>query len=130
MHHADPATLTRQIERTRRVRQERDARRVQQALQRLEDVARSTDNIMPAMLAAVQAYATIGEICATLTHVFGLYSDPAVSVVSGTQGSGLASAQAQSAGPPNVSWSPSLASMGTTAAPRPWRCCCATPAWR
>src|SRR4029453_3259659 len=41
-----------------------------------------------------------GEICATLTHVFGLYSDPAVSVVSGTQGSGLTRVQAQSAGPP------------------------------
>jgi methylmalonyl-CoA mutase cobalamin-binding domain/chain len=100
MHRADPDTLTRQIERTRRVRQERDAGRVQQALQRLEGVARSTTNIMPAMLEAVQAYATIGEICATLTHVFGLYSDPAVSVVSSTQGSGLASTQAQSTGLP------------------------------
>jgi len=73
---------------------------VQQALQRLEGVARSTDNLMPAMLEAVQAYATIGEICTTLTHVFGLYSDPAVSNVSRAQGSGLASAQVQSAGPP------------------------------
>src|SRR3989442_14800424 len=100
MHRADPATLTRQIERTRRVRRERDARGAQQALQRLEGVARSTDNIMPAMLEAVQAYATIGEICDTLTKVFGLYSDPAVSVISGKQGSGLASPQAQSAGPP------------------------------
>src|SRR2546430_4179045 len=100
IHHADPATLPRQIERTRRVRQERDARRVQQASQRLEGVARSTENIMPAMLEAVQAYATIGEICDVLTHVFGLYSDPAVSVVSGTQGSGLASAQVPVAGPP------------------------------
>jgi methylmalonyl-CoA mutase C-terminal domain/subunit len=73
---------------------------VQQALQRLESVARSTENIMPAMLEAVQAYATIGEICDTLTHVFGLYSDPAMSVLSGKQGSGLASAQAPVAGPP------------------------------
>jgi len=100
LHRADPATLARQIERTRRVRHERDASRVQQALQRLEAVARSTENLMPAMLEAVQAYATIGEICATLTHVFGLYTDPAVSVVSGTQGSGLASAQPHSAGLP------------------------------
>jgi methylmalonyl-CoA mutase C-terminal domain/subunit len=55
---------------------------------------------MPAMLEAVQAYATIGEICATLTNVFGLYSDPAMSVVSGKQGSGLASARSPAAGPP------------------------------
>src|SRR2546430_9201529 len=100
IHHADPATLTRQIERTRRVRQERDAQRVQQALQRLEGVARSTTNIMPAMLEAVQAYATIGEICATLTTVFGLYSDPAVSVITGKHGTRLASAQTHSAGSP------------------------------
>jgi methylmalonyl-CoA mutase N-terminal domain/subunit len=99
IHHADPATLARQIERTRRVRQERDAGRVQQALQRLAGVARSTINIMPAMLEAVQAYATIGEICDTLTHVFGLYSDPAVSVISGKQDSGL-SPQPQVAGAP------------------------------
>jgi methylmalonyl-CoA mutase cobalamin-binding domain/chain len=100
LHRADPAVLARQIERTRRVRQERDAARVRQALQRLEGAARSTANIMPAMLEAVQAYATIGEICATLTQVFGLYSDPAVSVVSGKQGSGLASARPPAAGPP------------------------------
>jgi len=72
----------------------------EQALQRLESVARSTTNIMPAMLEAVQAYATIGEICAALTNVFGLYSDPAVSVITGKQGSGLASAQTHSAGSP------------------------------
>ena len=100
IHHTDPDTLTRQIERTRRVRQERDAGRVQQALQRLESLARSPDNVMPAMLEAVQAYVTIGEICDTLTHVFGLYSDPAVSVVSGKQGSGLASAQPQATAAP------------------------------
>src|SRR5262249_32956721 len=70
------------------------------ALKSLEGAARSKENIMPAMLEAVQAYATIGEICDTLTHVFGLYSDPAVSVVSGKQGSGLASAQPQVTGPP------------------------------
>jgi len=101
LHRTDPATLARQIERTSRVRHERDASRAQQALQRLEAVARSTANIMPAMLEAVQAYATIGEICATLTHVFGLYTDPAVSVISGKQGSGLAGAQPHPAGPPS-----------------------------
>ncbi len=100
LHRADPATLARQIERTRRVRQERDAGWVQQTLRRLEAVARSSENVMPAMLEAVQAYATIGEICDTFTNVFGLYTDPAVSVISGKPGSGLTSVQQQSAGPP------------------------------
>lgn len=89
IHQSDSGTLERQVARTRRVRQERDAGRVQYTLQRLEEVARSTENIMPAMLEAVQAYATIGEICQTLTKVFGLYTDPAVSVLSGKQSSGL-----------------------------------------
>ncbi len=100
MHRADPAALARQIARTRRVRQERDAGQVQQALQRLEYAARDKHNIMPAMLEAVQAYATIGEICTVLTNVFGLYTDPAVSVLSRRQGSGLSSATAAPTGPP------------------------------
>jgi methylmalonyl-CoA mutase C-terminal domain/subunit len=53
---------------------------------------------MPAMVEAVKAYATIGEICKTLTTVFGLYTDPAVSVVSGNQSSGLHKVQAQTDG--------------------------------
>lgn len=89
IHRAESTVLRRQIERTKRLRQERDNARVEQALGRLEAVARMTENIMPTMLEAVQAYATIGEICAALTNVFGLYTDPAVSVVSGKQVSGL-----------------------------------------
>jgi methylmalonyl-CoA mutase cobalamin-binding domain/chain len=73
---------------------------VESALARLANVARGQENIMPAMLEAVKAYATIGEICATLTQVFGLYTDPSVSVVSGMQGSGVESIQPSQAGPP------------------------------
>jgi methylmalonyl-CoA mutase N-terminal domain/subunit len=86
MHRADPATRERQVARLQRVKAERDPRQVERALARLAGVARGQENVMPAMLEAVKAYATIGEICATLTQVFGLYSDPSVSVVSGKQG--------------------------------------------
>lgn len=55
---------------------------------------------MPAMLAAVEAYATIGEICATLTRVFGTYTDPAVSVVSRRPSPGLTSTATPQDGPP------------------------------
>jgi hypothetical protein len=75
-------------------RQEWDAGRVQRALACLEETARSTQNLMPAMPEAVKAYATIGEICGTLTKVFGWYTDPSVAVVSGKQGSGLPGVQA------------------------------------
>ncbi|MEE9146458.1 MAG: protein meaA [Candidatus Tectomicrobia bacterium] len=88
MHRADPEVLKRQLARTQRVRRQRDAAQVKSVLKRLAEVARGQGNIMPAMLEAVKAYATIGEICSTLTDVFGLYTDPAVSVVSGKPGAG------------------------------------------
>ncbi len=99
LHQSDPEVLRRQAERTQRVRRERDAAKVETALNRLSAVAKQSDNIMPAMLEAVKAYATIGEICARLTTEFGLYTDPAVSVVSGNQASGLRAAQPKADGP-------------------------------
>ncbi len=100
LHRADPEAYKRQVERTERVRRERDAGRVEAALKQLAVAAAQRDtNIMPAMVEAVKAYATIGEICKTLTDVFGLYTDPAVSVVSGNQSSGLQNIQAQADGP-------------------------------
>jgi methylmalonyl-CoA mutase len=100
LHRADPATLARQTARLQRVKAARQPQQVERALARLADVARCQENIMPAMLEAVKAYATIGEICATLTHVFGLYTDPSVSVVSGRQGGGVVNTQAVRHGPP------------------------------
>ncbi len=99
IHQADPEALQRQVNRTQRVRHERDAARVETALKQLADVAWRPDNIMPAMVEAVKAYATIGEICATLTDVFGLYTDPAVSVVSGKQSRGFRNVRTQPDGP-------------------------------
>ncbi|WP_256872808.1 protein meaA [Candidatus Entotheonella palauensis] len=99
LHRADPEAYKRQVERTERVRRERDAGRVEAALVQLAAAAQSDTNIMPAMVEAVKAYATIGEICKTLTDVFGLYTDPAVSVVSGNQSSGLQKIQAQAHDP-------------------------------
>ncbi|ETW93569.1 MAG: hypothetical protein ETSY1_38650 [Candidatus Entotheonella factor] len=99
LHRADPEAYKRQVERTERVRRERDAGRVEAALVQLAAAAQSDTNIIPAMVEAVKAYATIGEICKTLTDVFGLYTDPAVSVVSGNQSSGLQKIQAQAHDP-------------------------------
>jgi methylmalonyl-CoA mutase N-terminal domain/subunit len=66
-----PEVEKRQRERTAQVRRERDNGKVNQSLKRLEDVARSTDNTMPAFLECVEAYATVGEICDVLRKVFG-----------------------------------------------------------
>ena len=60
-----------QIGRVREVREGRDREAVAHALAELEAAARGDDNLMPRIIAAVEAYATIGEISAALAGVFG-----------------------------------------------------------
>jgi methylmalonyl-CoA mutase N-terminal domain/subunit len=57
----------------RALREERDARRVTGALEGLRAAAAGGANVMPALVEAATAYATIGEICGTLREVFGEY---------------------------------------------------------
>ncbi len=67
----DPEQTARQLARLARVRRERDAEAVAAALGRLRAAAEGTDNTVPAILSAVEAYATVGEIADTLRSVFG-----------------------------------------------------------
>ncbi len=67
----DPAVAKRQRERLAQVKRDRDDTKVDAALKSLEEVARGTENTMPAFLECVAAYATIGEICDVLRGVFG-----------------------------------------------------------
>jgi methylmalonyl-CoA mutase N-terminal domain/subunit len=67
-----------QVERLQRVRAGRDSAAAQAALTRLRETARGTDNLMPAILDAVRAYATLGEICGELRSVWGEYRPPTV----------------------------------------------------
>jgi methylmalonyl-CoA mutase N-terminal domain/subunit len=46
------------------------------SLHRLGEAARGEDNLMPAILDCVKAYATLGEICGQLRDVFGEYTPP------------------------------------------------------
>jgi len=66
-----PDVLERQLSRLERVRAERDEAAVAAALDRLEQAARGDENTMPAMVAAVRTYATVGEISRRLVGVFG-----------------------------------------------------------
>jgi methylmalonyl-CoA mutase N-terminal domain/subunit len=66
-----PEVEKRQKERTAQVRRDRDNNKVMQALERLDEVARSKDNTMPAFLECAEAYATLGEVCDVLRKVFG-----------------------------------------------------------
>jgi methylmalonyl-CoA mutase N-terminal domain/subunit len=66
------------LERLNRVRRERDQGAVRQALDRLRRVAEGSENTMPAIIEAVKAYATLGEIMDVFRSVFGEYMEPAV----------------------------------------------------
>jgi methylmalonyl-CoA mutase N-terminal domain/subunit len=72
----DPKLADRQIERLARVKKERDAARVADALARLKAAAGGTDNLMPLILEAAEAYATVGEITGVLREVFGEFREP------------------------------------------------------
>jgi methylmalonyl-CoA mutase N-terminal domain/subunit len=67
----DPEGERRQAERVRRVRAERDPAAWEQSLARLEETARGDENLLPAIVEAVKAYATLGEISDRLRVAWG-----------------------------------------------------------
>jgi methylmalonyl-CoA mutase N-terminal domain/subunit len=69
----DPAVGERQIAALRALRQRRDGARVKAALRDIDTAARGGANLMPPVLEAVRAYATLGEICDAMRDVFGEY---------------------------------------------------------
>ncbi len=71
----DPAFERAQIERVRKVRAERDTEAAMGALDEVEQAARSGENLIPRIIAAVEAYATLGEIADAMRRVFGEYSE-------------------------------------------------------
>ncbi len=52
---------------------ERDNAKVEEALAALRGACEGTDNVMPLILEAVRAYATLGEVCGVMREVFGEY---------------------------------------------------------
>ena len=71
----DPELERRQAERVRRVRQSRDATRCQAALDAVIGAARGTDNLVPHVINAVEAGATLGEISDAMRGVFGEHKE-------------------------------------------------------
>ena len=74
----DPEIERSQVARVRALRVRRDAARVGAALEEVERRARGGENLMPAILAAVEAYATVGEISDALRRAFGEYRESVV----------------------------------------------------
>jgi methylmalonyl-CoA mutase N-terminal domain/subunit len=73
----DPALERAQIERLRQVRATRNQADVTDRLNRLEQAARGSENLLPLILDAAGSYATVGEMSGRLRAVFGEYRDAA-----------------------------------------------------
>ena len=74
----DPEVERSQIARLRALRARRDDAKAKSALNEIDRRARGNENLMPAILEAVEAYATVGEISDTLRHSFGEYQESVV----------------------------------------------------
>ncbi len=74
----DPEIERRQIERVRAVRARRDAALWEKAIAALRDACMSDKNLVPFVLDAVRAYATLGEISDVFREAYGVYREPAV----------------------------------------------------
>jgi methylmalonyl-CoA mutase N-terminal domain/subunit len=74
----DPAIEREQVARLKALRARRDAAKTKAALAEIERRARGTENLMPAILAAVEVYATVGEISDALRRAFGEYHESVV----------------------------------------------------
>ena len=71
----DPEGERRQVEGLRRVRAERDPAQWAAALRRLDEAAQGTDNLLPPLIEAVKAYATVGEISDRLRAAWGVHRE-------------------------------------------------------
>lgn len=74
----DEALERRQVERVRALRARRDKVVWRTAVESVKDHARGGKNLMPAILNAVESYATVGEIAAAMREVFGEYQESVV----------------------------------------------------
>lgn len=76
----NPESERMQIARLEELRRTRDNAAVGQALERLGQAALAGENVVPATLAAVKAYATVGEICDVWRNVYGTFADHPVHI--------------------------------------------------
>lgn len=73
---ANPRVLKIQKERIRKVKKERDKKKVKEALYELRETTLKNENIMPCVMNAVKAYATLGEICNVWRDIYGIWEYP------------------------------------------------------
>jgi methylmalonyl-CoA mutase, N-terminal domain len=74
----DPSLEVKQVERLKALRVKRDQAKWQSSIQQVEDTARGGANLMPAIVEAVDANATVGEISDAMRRVYGEYRETVV----------------------------------------------------
>ncbi|MEE9353496.1 MAG: methylmalonyl-CoA mutase family protein [Candidatus Thorarchaeota archaeon] len=74
----DPEIERRQVERTQRIRRERDKKKFEESLNELRKASEGTDNVMPHIINAVKAHATVGEICDVWRDIWGEWDEPKI----------------------------------------------------
>jgi len=74
----DPEIERKQVERTQRIRRERDKKKFEESLNGLRNASEGTDNVMPHIINAVKAYATVGEICDVWRDIWGEWDEPKI----------------------------------------------------
>ena len=78
LQHSDESLERKQVERLQALRAKRDQATWKAAIQQVEDCARATANLMPAIVEAVEARATVGEISDAMRRVYGEYQETVV----------------------------------------------------
>ena len=71
----DPHVENEQVTNLQNLKKTRDNRKAEEMLDKLEVSAEKDENLMPAIIEAVKAYATLGEICDVLRKVYGEYKE-------------------------------------------------------
>jgi methylmalonyl-CoA mutase N-terminal domain/subunit len=73
-----PEIEKKQVRAVQAVRKKRNRRRWESSLKKMKETAGGEENLMPSLIEAVKAYATVGEISSALKEVFGEYKEPAL----------------------------------------------------
>jgi methylmalonyl-CoA mutase N-terminal domain/subunit len=76
IYQTDEALEDRQVARTNEVKNNRDQKRVEECLERLGEACSGKGNVMPCLIEAASAYATLQEMCDVFRKVFHIYRDP------------------------------------------------------
>lgn len=74
----EPEIERRQIARLRKIKEQRDNKKVEEALLKLKSAAETDKNLMPYIIDCVKTYATLGELCDVFREVFGVYKEPVI----------------------------------------------------